>query len=57
MRSPFKLEVTGTKIIGCLNGTELIRYDDDKSLLLDGGIALVCEDGLIMTDAIKVIGA
>jgi hypothetical protein len=35
----------------------LIRYDDDKSALLDGGIALVCEEGLIMTDEVKVIAA
>jgi hypothetical protein len=55
--SPFPLEITGTKIIGSLNGTELIRYDDDKSALLDGGIALVCEEGLIMTDEVKVIAA
>jgi hypothetical protein len=50
----FKLEVTGNKIIGSLNGTELIRYEDDKSPLLDGGIALVCEEGLIMADEVKV---
>src|SRR5258707_7233530 len=56
-RYHFKLEVTGTKVIGSLNGTELIRYDDDKSALLDGGIALVCEEGLIMTDEVKVIAA
>jgi ADP-ribosylglycohydrolase len=56
-RYHFKLEVTGTKIIGSLNGTELIRYEDDKSALLDGGFALVCEEGLIMTDEVKVIAA
>jgi hypothetical protein len=54
---PFSLEVRGPKIIGSLNGTELIRYEDDKSALLDGGIALVCEEGLIMTDEVKVIAA
>ena len=53
-RYHFKLEVIGIKIIGSLNGTELIRYEDDKSALLDGGIALVCEEGLIMIDEIKV---
>jgi hypothetical protein len=53
--SPFPLEVTGTKIIGSLNGIELIRYEDGKSALLDGGIVLVCEEGLIMTDEVKVI--
>jgi hypothetical protein len=35
----------------------LIRYEDDQSALLDGGIALVCEEGLIMTDEVKVIAA
>jgi hypothetical protein len=54
-RYHFKLEVTGTKIIGSLNGIESIRYEDDKSALLHGGIALVCEEGLIMTDEVKVI--
>jgi ADP-ribosylglycohydrolase len=56
-RYHFKLEVTGTKIIGSLNGTELIRYEDGKSALLHGGIALVCEEGLIMTDEVNVISA
>ena len=56
-RYHFKLEVTGTKIIGSLNGTDLIRCEDDKSALLDGGVALVCEEGLIMTDEVKVIAA
>ena len=56
-RYHFKLEVTGTKIIGSVNGNELIRYEDNKSILLDGGIALVCEEGLIMTDEVKVIAA
>jgi hypothetical protein len=51
------LKVTGTKIIGSLNGTELICYEDDKSALLDGGVALVCEEGLIMIDEVKVIAA
>jgi hypothetical protein len=27
----------------------------DDAALLDGGIALVCEEGLIMTDEVKVI--
>jgi hypothetical protein len=35
----------------------LIRYEDDKPALLDGGIALVCEECLIVTDEVKVIAA
>jgi hypothetical protein len=35
----------------------LIRYEDDKYALLDGGVALVCEEGLIMANEVKVIAA
>jgi len=53
-RYHFMLEVKATTIIGSINGSELIRYDDPNARLLDGGIALVCEEGLIMTDEVKV---
>ncbi len=53
-RYHFNLEVNKATIIGSINGTELIRHHDPDSKLLDGGIALVCEDGLIMTDEVKV---
>jgi hypothetical protein len=53
-RYHFKLEVTGTRIIGSLNGIELIRYNDSGPALADGGIALVCEEGLIMTNEVSV---
>jgi ADP-ribosylglycohydrolase len=56
-RYHFNLGVNGTTIIGSINGTELIRYDDADAVLLDGGIALVCEEGLIMTDEVKVTAA
>jgi hypothetical protein len=56
-RYQFNLEVNGPKIVGSLNGTELIRYHDSGSGLVDGGVALVCEEGLIMTDEVKVIAA
>ncbi|MBV8101566.1 MAG: ADP-ribosylglycohydrolase family protein [Verrucomicrobia bacterium] len=56
-RYRFNLEVSGSEIIGSLNGTELIRYNDSGSPLVDGGIALVCEEGLIMTDEVSVTGA
>jgi hypothetical protein len=55
-RYQFKLEVTGTTITGSINGAELIRYDDPEKKLLDGGVALVCEEGLIMTDEVAVTG-
>jgi ADP-ribosylglycohydrolase len=53
-RYHFSLEVTGTTITGSMNGIELIRHDDTGAALLDGGIALVCEEGLIVTDEVVV---
>lgn len=50
----FELQVDGTEIIGSVNGSESIRYKESDSALLDGGIALVCEEGLIMADEVKV---
>ena len=54
-RYHFNLEVNGTKITGSMNGSDLIRYNDRDASLLDGGIALFCEEGLITTDEVKVI--
>jgi ADP-ribosylglycohydrolase len=51
----FDLKVTGTTLVGSINGTELIRYNDSNSRLLNGGIALVCEEGLIMTDEVGIV--
>jgi ADP-ribosylglycohydrolase len=56
-RYRFNLEVNGAEIVGSLNGTELIRYHDSGSLLVDGGTALVCEEGLIMTDEVAITAA
>jgi ADP-ribosylglycohydrolase len=56
-RYHFNLGVNGTTITGSLNGTELICYHDHDAALLDGGIALVCEEGLIMTDEVRVTAA
>jgi ADP-ribosylglycohydrolase len=56
-RYQFNLAVNGREIVGSLNGTELLRHHDSGSALADGGIALVCEEGLIMTDEVKVIAA
>jgi ADP-ribosylglycohydrolase len=50
----FSLEVNETTIKGSIDGRDLIRYDDRDKALLDGGIALICEEGLIMTDEVRV---
>jgi len=55
-RYHFSLEVSGRAITGSINGIELIRHNDTGPALLDGGIALVCQEGLIMTDEIVVAG-
>jgi ADP-ribosylglycohydrolase len=56
VRYRFKLAVTRSSIVGSVNGAELIFYDDSEKPLLDGGIALICEEGLITTDEVSVIG-
>ena len=56
-RYHFNLEVNATSITGSINGSELIHYDDPKAVLLDGGIAFVCEEGLIMADEVKLTAA
>jgi ADP-ribosylglycohydrolase len=53
-RYRFNLEVNGPEITGSINGTELVRFTDTEKPLLDGGIALVCQEGLIMTDEVSV---
>ena len=56
-RYRFNLEVSGSSITGSINGTELVRFTDTEKPLLDGGIALVCEEGLIMTDEVIIAAA
>jgi ADP-ribosylglycohydrolase len=56
-RYRFNLEVSGPEIRGSINGAELVHFKDTEKPLLDGGIALVCEEGLIMTDEVAVTGA
>jgi hypothetical protein len=53
-RYHFNLQVVGTLVCGSVNGNELIRYNDPDTALRDGGIALICEEGLIMTDEVSV---
>jgi hypothetical protein len=41
-------------ISGSVDGNELIRYNDPVPALRDGGIALICEEGLIMTNEVSI---
>src|ERR1700730_17777944 len=56
-RYHFNLQVVGNLISGSVDGNELIRYNDPDTPLRDGGIALVCEEGLIMTDEVSIAAA
>jgi len=53
-RYHFTLQALGTLVSGSLNGNELIRHNDPETPLRHGGIALICEEGLIMTDEVSV---
>jgi ADP-ribosylglycohydrolase len=53
-RYRFNLQVVGNVISGSVDGNELIRYHDPSTALRCGGIALVCEEGLIMTDEVSI---
>jgi len=53
-RYHFSLQVVGSLISGSVDGNELIRHHDPNTALRDGGIALICEEGLIMTDEVSI---
>ncbi|MBV9490866.1 MAG: ADP-ribosylglycohydrolase family protein [Verrucomicrobia bacterium] len=48
------LEVTGTNLVGWVNGEEVFSFEDVDAPLSDGGVAFVCEEGLITSDALEV---
>jgi ADP-ribosylglycohydrolase len=54
---PYKigLEVTGASLIGFVNDEELFRFQDADSPLKEGGVAFVCEEGLITSDQLEVV--
>ena len=49
-----QLQVQGSSIRGRVDGTELFHTIDDDRPLLDGALALVCEEGRVATDAVTV---
>jgi hypothetical protein len=48
------LQVDGQRFQGAINGTPLFDLTDDEPTLSSGGIALVCEEGRVGTDAVHV---
>ncbi len=51
----FRLTVRGRRLAGAVDGTRLEVEDEDRSEALDdGGVALVCEEGLITGDRVEV---
>jgi hypothetical protein len=51
-RDPNGAQLHEATISGSIDGTELIRYYDPHFPLVDGGIALVREEGLVMTNEV-----
>jgi hypothetical protein len=54
---PYKmgLQVEETNLVGFVNGEEVFRMQDVGSPLEGGGVAFVCEEGLITSDQLEVV--
>jgi ADP-ribosylglycohydrolase len=50
----FRLRIAGNHIEGSIDGTVRLRAVDEDSTLGTGGIALVCEEGMMVTDVISL---
>lgn len=50
----FELQVVGSYLTAGINGQTLFRVEDTSRPLTGGGIALVCEEGRIATEAVTV---
>jgi ADP-ribosylglycohydrolase len=49
-----ELELTGTKLVGSVNDEVVFNLQAAGSPLASGGVAFVCEEGLIMSDQLEV---
>ncbi len=49
-----RLQVDGNRITGFVDGNELCAVEDAERPLTGGGVALVCEEGRMATDAVVV---
>ena len=50
----FSLQVAGRHLEASINGQVLFSVDDTHRPLTGGGVALVCEEGCISSDAVTV---
>ncbi|MEZ4859924.1 MAG: ADP-ribosylglycohydrolase family protein [Caldilineaceae bacterium] len=50
----FTLRVTGTRLQGLIDGQRIFDVDDAARPLTGGGIAFICEEGRIMSEAMTV---
>jgi ADP-ribosylglycohydrolase len=48
------LQITGNRLIGVFNGENVIEAADSDNTFEGGGIALICEEGRISCDAVRV---
>jgi hypothetical protein len=50
----FHLAVSGSRITGTIDGNTLFSVDDSDAPLTSGGVALVVEEGRVMSDAVAI---
>lgn len=48
------LEVRGNRIQGWIDGRQVVDVEDGDRPLTGGGVALLCEEGVLSTDAVRV---
>jgi hypothetical protein len=48
------LQVEGTHLTAWINGVLVFDFKDDDRPLMDGGVALICTEGRIATDAVTI---
>ena len=50
----FELQVEGSRLRAWVNGGLLFEVSDDYRPLLDGAVALVCEEGYFSTSGVEI---
>jgi hypothetical protein len=49
-----KLQVTGARIRALIDGNQLFDIHDEDNPFMGGGIALICEEGRMASDVVRV---